>query len=71
MRNRFGRGGVYRCQDCGKRTRDTDGEGTSGQCRKCRDEAEQANAHADGVHDALGPVDGCPVCRATKQEGSP
>lgn len=56
-------GGVLKCTTCGKRTRDTGyGERHTQQCKKCIMAAEQENAHFDGVHDALGPTAGCPIC---------
>lgn len=48
-RDRFTKGtGVYNCEECGKRTRDTGiGEAGVGLCATCYRAAEQANADSD------------------------
>lgn len=47
--NRFSKGsGVYKCEECGKLTRDT-GEGAEvGMCSKCYQKAEWYNSFQDG-----------------------
>ena len=53
FKNRFQKGsGVYVCEICGKRTRDTGiGEGQMGYCRSCFDEMEKENIETETVID--------------------
>ena len=52
--------GVYTCNSCGKRTRETGScESGTGMCRACFDEAGEENTHLD-THDE--PVEGCKWC---------
>ena len=60
--NRFGRGGVYTCVSCGKRTRDTNGVACD-LCASCYKEVSMENAHNDGHHDGS-PNPDCPYCKA-------
>ena len=64
--SRFERGSsTYRCESCGKLTRNTGDEGDFGRrsCRKCWDEAGFENEHQDGGHDPGSRPDCCPMCR--------
>ena len=65
--------GVYTCECCGKRTRETgDGESFCQLCAKCYFEGGLVNEHSDndGQHDLgpgtpAGPHSDCPLCRTT------
>ena len=46
-RNKFDRKGVYACGICGKRTRNIDGESSTGMCKACYEMLEQENEKAD------------------------
>ena len=61
MASHFKRGsGVYKCQDCGKRTRETcEGESSCDLCLDCFDDASNENEHND-THDEK--VAGCKYC---------
>ena len=50
-RNKFDRTGTYACENCGKRTRNVDGESTVGLCKACYEQCEQDNKEADGRMD--------------------
>jgi DNA-directed RNA polymerase subunit RPC12/RpoP len=59
----FQRGsGVYVCGNCGKRTRDTEGEGDVGMCFKCYERGGWENTHSDNDHEH-DPDPNCPVCQ--------
>lgn len=61
--------GCYRCQSCGKLTRD-DGNGDSVNCRLCTGcfyESGLENEHQDGGHAEF--IAGCPLCRAAQSKG--
>ena len=60
--NRFGRGGCFTCESCGKRTRET-GQQSMGMryCAACIEYGEAENAHNDNGH-AESPVAGCVIC---------
>ena len=60
--NRFLKGsGCFKCERCGKLTRDTHGCGTR-LCGKCNDYLENYNSHIDN-HRERPDVD-CPFCEA-------
>jgi hypothetical protein len=42
------KGGVFRCECCGKMTRDTRDNAGFGLCPKCMKECEEENRRADG-----------------------
>jgi rubrerythrin len=70
LRARFERGSsTYRCDSCGKLTRDTGRGEFDGVCAKCYEEGGWENEHSnDGPdHNGAGPSpDECPTCRATE-----
>lgn len=61
--NRFKQGsGVYTCQGCGKKTRETGaGESNVDLCLGCFNDAGDENEHLDGHTE---PVKGCRFCEA-------
>jgi hypothetical protein len=59
--------GTYRCEDCGKRTRETGScESGVGLCLSCYDRGGLENEHNDGYHDT--PDENCPKCQAVQRE---
>lgn len=60
--NRFAKGsGVYICQYCGKKTRETGcGESHARLCLACYDDGGQENCHFDEHHEGM--FDTCPIC---------
>jgi hypothetical protein len=60
--NRFAKGsGVYTCQYCGKRTRETgSGESYAHMCLACWEDGGQENCHSDDNHP--GKFEECPIC---------
>ena len=53
--------GIYECESCGKKTRETgDGESQGGMCVTCWEESGLENEHSDSGH--AEPVEGCPTC---------
>ena len=71
LKSKFERGSsTYRCQCCGKLTRDTGQDEVEGICARCYDEGGWENEHTDtdGVHSLGGGLEGpapefCPTCR--------
>lgn len=60
--------GIYTCESCGKRTRETGGsESFCGLCAACYDYAGWENSHSDDGHEntewGTGPNPNCPICQ--------
>ena len=61
-------GSVYKCQACGKMTRETgDGESGCSLCAKCYYESGLENEHSDDGHEEYNPD--CPTCRLERVQG--
>ena len=66
LKSKFQRGSsVYKCDYCGKMTRDTGRGEFDGVCARCYEEAGWENEHQNSPdHDGAGPQpDECPICR--------
>lgn len=61
--NRFGRGGCFTCEECGKLTRET-GQQSVGMkmCAACIEHGEALNSHMDNDHQS-DPQPSCPICK--------
>lgn len=65
--DKFRRGSAtYKCENCGKQTRNTGRGEVDGFCWTCTNAMMLENEHSDDGHPE--PVDGCPTCEAEKAE---
>lgn len=59
--------GCYKCNSCGKLTRETgEGESSCKLCYTCYEESGYWNAHSDGHHEEVKDKN-CPFCNGTKE----